>query len=158
MASMTGGQTAVVTPQGERRNLRFRWMCLSACASIGSVWRCFIQTAGQRALTPWRAVNLDYILEADGRSLLKAKPGGLEITLGETEGGATLHHPEGTITGFCCRSGRVKITKLSSDGWEKRELLSLALWPDGNVIAHFSDGAQEAIGVALPSAIRARAA
>ena len=41
--------------------------------------------------------------------------------------------------------------RISADGWAKRELLSLWLYPDRSIIAQFSDGAQTLIATAAPA-------
>ena len=70
-ASLPGGQTAIVTTDGEQVTIRFRWICLTAHASIGAVWRCFVE-AGNTGAGSWRAIEHDYIFDAGGGVVLNS--------------------------------------------------------------------------------------
>jgi hypothetical protein len=150
-ASLPGGQAGVISRQGERDTVKFRWICVTANASIGAVWRCFAQMGAPRAPGLWNAIAHDYVFEAGSGSLLNP-PGDLKIALAD---GAShridLSHPDGMLTCFSCPSGRVKITRLSTSGWAKRDLLSLLLYPDRSIVARFSDGTQKAMATAAPA-------
>jgi hypothetical protein len=145
-ASYPGGQAAIIYGDGRRIMLRLRWVCLTAHFSIGAVWRCFARAGGGL----WRAVGHDYIFEAGGGAVLNS-PGEIKIPLGADFQDVKLRHPEGMLTCFPCLSGRVKVTRLSADGWAKRHLLSLMLDVSNKVVAMFSDGTQRAIATAAPS-------
>jgi hypothetical protein len=150
MGSLPGGQIGIVSCQGEHGTVKFRWLCVTAHASIGAVWRCFVCTRARNSLSPWTAIEHDYVFEAGGSSLLSA-PGMQKIALREFDQEITLTHPEEMLTSFSCLSGRVKITHLRADGWVKRELLSLMLNPDCSIAARFSDGAQMTVATAAPA-------
>jgi hypothetical protein len=149
-ASFPGGQAAIVGADGERIAVQFRWLCVTANASIGAVWRCFMRVGARASGSFWRAVGHDYLFEAGGGAALNA-PQLVNAPLGR---GAALSfkllHPEGLLTCFPCGSGRVKVTRLQADGWAKRRLLSLWLQADNSVVALFSDGAQKTIAMAAP--------
>ncbi len=147
MASLPGGQTWAMSRQGERSAVKFRWLCITAHATIGAVWRCFVQTRTPRAFSPWRAIEHDYVFEAGGGLLLNA-PGILTITPEDFGGVLTLSHPDRRVTSLPCRAGRVKVTLLKANGWTKRELVSLSLCVDHKIIARLSDGAQVMIATA----------
>lgn len=158
-ASFPAGNTAVIGAKGERITLRLRWVCVSADAGIGAVWRCFVRLGGQGAQNAWHAVDHDYIFEAKGGAALNAPE---EISLPvRTPDGRRLRllHPFGALTCFACEAGRVKVTKLTPDGWAKRDVARLSLLADDRVVAIFSDGMQKTVGIAAPHAKRtARAA
>jgi hypothetical protein len=63
----------------------------------------------------------------------------------------TLLHPEGRLTSFPCQSGCVKVTRLSADGWRRRELLNLMLHADRSIVARFTDGKQSIVATAAPA-------
>ncbi|MBJ7533065.1 hypothetical protein JDN40_02910 [Rhodomicrobium vannielii ATCC 17100] len=158
-ASFPAGNTAVIGAKGERITLRLRWVCVSADAGIGAVWRCFVRLGGHGAQNAWHAVDHDYIFEAKCGTALNAPE---EISLPvRTPDGRRLRlvHPFGALTCFACEAGRVKVTKLASDGWAKRDVARLSLLADDRVVAIFSDGMQKTVGIAAPHAKRtARAA
>ncbi|MBI4724557.1 MAG: hypothetical protein HY765_06130 [Rhodomicrobium sp.] len=149
-ASLPGGKAAVVTRQGARSIIRFRWACLTSHASIGAVWRCFVQVPASGEPGQWTATGHDYVFEAGGGALLNA-PGDMKIPAADPGHAIALIHPEEMLTCFPCRSGRVKVTRLQADGWMKRSLAGLLLFPDRSVAARFSDGVQETIATAAPA-------
>jgi hypothetical protein len=157
-ASFPGGQTDVVTKDGARSTIKFRWVCVTSEPSIGAVWRCFVQARDNNE-GEWNALPGDYLFDAASGSLLNS-PSGPKIPLlngGQPE--LSLNHPTGMPTSLPCRSGRVKVTHLSADGWMKRDLLALTLDPSKRVVARFSDGKQTTIGTAAKAQPhRARAA
>ena len=153
-ASLPGGQTAIITPDGELATIRFRWICLSAHVSIGAVWRCFV-SMGCPGVGAWRAIEHDYIFEAGGGIVLNP-PEAVAIPCGgEFTTFVTLSHPEGMLTSFPCALGRVKVTRLAPDGWPRRHVLSIMMQDDNRIVAFFSDGRQEMIATAAPSSRRA---
>ena len=153
-ASLPGGQTAIITPDGELATIRLRWICLSAHASIGAVWRCFVFMGGQ-GVGAWRAIEHDYIFEAGGGVVLNP-PDSVAIPCGgEFIINVTLSHPEGMLTSFPCALGRVKVTRLAPNGWPRRQVLSIMMQDDNRIVAFFSDGRQEMIATAAPSSRRA---
>jgi hypothetical protein len=141
-ASLPGGQVLAIMPDGGAGVIRFRWMCLSR-QSRETSWRCFVQLRD----SAWTTAGHDYAFDAGG--FLVTSPGKLTITLGSHR--LTLQHPEGMLTCFPCKSGRVKITQLRADGWRKRDLISLSLHSDRNISARFSDGTQTIIATAAPA-------
>ena len=147
-ASLPGGRIAIVTAGGKRGAMVFRWAQLTANASIGAVWRCFMKLCAPPAASPWTAVGHDYIFEAGG-GLLVSTPGSQRIALGGSS--FKLTHPDGKLTCFPSHSGLVKVTRISADGWAKRELQSLWLYPDRSIIAGFSDGTVARIATAAPA-------
>ena len=76
-------------------------------------------------------------------------PGCLKITLaGNT---FNLMHPDGKLTCFPAQSARVKVTRAAADGWGKRELRELILYPDRSIAARFSDGSESHVATAAPA-------
>ncbi len=147
-ASLPGGQVAIVSTGGRRGAIQLRWACVTASASIGAVWRCFLKLSAPSAASPWTPVGHDYVFEAASGFLVN-EPGSLNVRLGGSW--FKLTHPGGKLTCFPSHSGRVKVTRISADGWAKRELLSLWLYPDRSIIAQFSDGAETRIATAAPA-------
>jgi hypothetical protein len=149
-ASFPGGQAAVIGGDGERLAAHFRWLCVTAHASIGAVWRCFMRVGARPSGAPWRVVQHDYVFESGGGAVLNP-PQNVKAPLAP---GAALSfkliHPDGFLTCFPDGSGRVKVTRLQADGWAKRRLLSLWLQADNGVVALFSDGAHKTIAKAAP--------
>jgi|GEM_PF-2915543 len=153
-ASLPGGQTAIITPDGERVTIRFRWFCLTAHVSIGAVWRCFV-SMGRSGAGTWRAIEHDYIFDAGGGFVLNP-PGAVAIPCADTfTTNVMLSHPDGMLTSFPCNLGRVKITRLATDGWPRRHVLSIMMQDDNRIVAFFSDGRQQIIATAAPSSRRA---
>ncbi len=158
-ASLPGGQAAMIGAGGERIAVQFRWVCVTSHASIGAVWRCYMRMGARGSGAPWRAVDHDYLFEAGGGGALNAPAAADAPFEPETGLDVKLVHPEGTLTSFPCRAGRVKVTHLHADGWAKRQLLGLWLDAGNRVVALFSDGAQKTIATAAPAFQRgARAA
>ncbi len=154
--SFPGGQVAIITAGGERAAIYFRWVCLTAHASIGAVWRCFARVGSNGAC--WRAIEHDYIFEAGGGIVLNP-PGAVMIpSADELAPSVTLLHPDRMLTSFPCNSGRVKVTRLSPDGWARRHVLSIMLHDDNRIVAFFSDGRRETIATVASSSKHARAA
>lgn len=147
-ASLPGGRVTIVTAGGKRGAMVFRWACVTANASIGAVWHCFMKLCASSAASPWTAVGHDYIFDAAG-GLLVSTPGNPRVTLGGSS--FKLTHPDGKLTCFPSHAGLVKVARISPDGWTKRELQSLWLYPDRRVIARFSDGSEAQIATAAPA-------
>ena len=148
--SFPGGQTAIIASDGERTAIQLRWVCITAHFSIGAVWRCFARLRARADGGLWRAIEHDYIFESGGGAVLNP-PGEVRIPFdGEARLDVKLSHPEGMLTCFPCESGRVKVTRLSPNGWAKRELISLMLHADDSIAALFSDGTLETIAVTAP--------
>jgi hypothetical protein len=141
-ASLPGGQVPAVMSDGRAGIVRFRWLCLPSQPNRTS-WRCFAQLREGN----WTAAAHDYVFDAGG--FLVTSPGKLTIALGGHR--LTLQHPEGMLTCFPCKSGRVKITRLRADGWGKRELLGLSLHSDRSISGRFSDGTESVIATAAPA-------
>jgi hypothetical protein len=146
-ASLPGGQTELFTKTGERGLLKFRWVCLSAERFIGSIWRCYIQVRQRNNASLWSAIERDYFFCSDTGIALGAPSPDTMLTL-DIPGERPITLVLQRLTQFECASGRVKVTRLCSDGWGQRELESLRLYPEGNVAAHFSDGKQTLIATA----------
>ncbi len=144
-ASVPGGRVAIVTAGGRVGTIIFRWLRVAANASMGAVWRCCMKLYAPKAASPWTVVGNDYIFEA-ASGFLASQPGNLRAVLG----GASfkLAHPEGRLTCFPSQSGLVTVTRISADGWVKRELLGLWLLPDRSIVARFSDGTDARIATA----------
>lgn len=150
-ASFPGGQAAVIAPDGERVTLQLRWICLTANFAIGAVWRCFARMRSRSHRGSWNAIDHDYIFEAGGGAVLNP-PGEMKAPCApDVDVDVKLIHPEGMLTSFPCKSGRVKVTRLSPNGWPKRSLVSLLLHADDSIVALFSDGRQETIATAASS-------
>ena len=110
---------------------------------------------GRRGVGSWRAIEHDYIFEAGGGIVLNS-PEAVAIPCGEEfTTCVTLCHPEGMLTSFPCALGRVKVTRLATDGWPRRHVLSIMMQDDNRIVAFFSDGRQEMIATAAPSSRRA---
>ena len=106
---------------------------------------------GAAAMAPAGArSNTIIFLRREGGIVLNP-PGAAMIPLRRTHQRTTLHHPDGMLTSFPCNSGRVKVTRLSPDGWARRHILGIMLHDDNRIVAFFSDGKQEAIAIAAPS-------
>ncbi len=144
-ASLPGGQVAMVSPEGVGMTVRFRWVCLTADASLGAVWRLFARMPSDGL---WRTIAHDYVLEA-GSGVLLNPPGNLEIPAAAGQE-VTLTHPASMLTCLPCHSGRVKVTLLLANGWMKRNLTGLFLYADRSIGARFSDGAEEKFAAAAP--------
>lgn len=145
-ASLSGGQVSIVSAEGKRSTIAFRWMCVTAHASIGAVWRCYLKL--RTPSSPWTPAGQDYVFEAGGGFPINVQAK-LKVTLcGHTY---NLTHPEGRFTCFPSQSGRVKVAQASADGWAKRELQNLLLYPDRSIVARFSDGAETRVATAAPA-------
>ena len=153
-ASLPGGQTAIVTPDGAQVTIRFRWICLTAHVSIGAVWRCFVRVEN-RGAGAWRAIEHDYIFDAGGGFVLNPPDAIAVPCADEFIINVTLSHPEGMLTSFPCNLGRVKVTRLATDGWPRRHVLGIMMQDDNRIVAFLSDGRQEMIATAAPSSRRA---
>ncbi|MFY9642250.1 MAG: hypothetical protein WAK07_15310 [Rhodomicrobium sp.] len=147
-ASLPGGQVSMVSPEGQRRTLLFRWACVTAHASIGAVWHCFLKLRTPSDSGSWTAVKHDYVFEAGGGFLVNT-PGSLEVTLGHAA--FNLTHPEGYPTCFPAQSRLVKVARASADGWARRELRGLLLYFDRSIVARFSDSTERQIATAAPA-------
>jgi len=148
--SLPGGQTRIISEEGAPVSLRFRWVCISAHSSIGSVWRCFVQSSS--GARDWSAIGHDYVFEAGSCLLLNAAEP-VNLPLSPAGSSVTLTHPTGLLTCLPCRSGRVKVTRLLPDGRAKRSLRSLHLHADRSIIAHFSNGSYWKFAVAAPAGV-----
>ena len=147
-ASLPGGQAAIVMSNGKSAAIVFRWTCVTANASTGTLWRCFAKLCTPSTVSPWTGTGYDYVFEPTGGFLVNAQ-GSHRLAVG----GSTfrLIHPEGRLTCFPSQSRRVKIARISGDGWVKRELQGLWLCPDRSVVARFSDGSETRIATAAPA-------
>ncbi len=154
-ASLAGGQVSIVSAGAGLDIIGLRWACITAHASIGAVWRCFLKLRTTAGGCLWTPVAHDYVFEAARGSLLNP-PGSLKAALGDRT--FTLTYPEGGLTCFPSRSGLVKVTRLCADGWTKRELKGLWLYPSRSIVACFSDGTRKCIATAAPVHAAAHAA
>jgi hypothetical protein len=155
-SSLFGGQISIVAANGSRNGIGFRWACVSAQAATGFVWRCFVQLTTPAATGPWTALLQDYVFDPRSGALLDG-PASIRPVLKGCS--LTITHPEGMLTCLPAQAELVKITRLTADGRAKRELESLALYPDRSIVARFSDGAKAKIATAaLASAAPALAA
>lgn len=143
--SLAGGRVAIVTAGGKPGAILFRWVCVTANPSIGAVWRCFMKLCTPFLASPWTPIGHDYVFEAAGGFLVN-EPGNLRVALGGSS--FKISHPEGKLTCFPSNPGLVKVTRIAADGWTKRELQSLWLYPDRSIVARFSDGAGSRIATA----------
>jgi hypothetical protein len=147
-ASLPGGRVATVEAGGKAGAMTFRWLCVEASAARGATWRCFVKLCNASGGTSaWTSTGLDYTFEAAGGFALDL-PGSVRITLGGVS--YKIAHPGGSLTCLPSQSGLVKVTRLAADGWAKRELQSLWLYPGRSVVARFSDGAAMRIATAAP--------
>lgn len=154
-SSYPGGQVAIVKTGGEKLTMQFRWICVTAHASIGSVWRFFVRIRSRNLWYEWRAIPHDYLFGSGGSAVLNP-PGNLFLPLASDAGlTVRLAHPDGMLTCFPCTLGRVKVTRLDADGWPERQLMRLMLDGGNRIVAFFSDGAQKTIGRAASSGQRA---
>jgi len=147
-ASLPGGQVSIVSATGERSTIVFRWACVTTLASTGAVWRCFVKLRTRSGAGSWTAVGHDYVFEANSGFLVNAH-GSLKVTLEDTT--FNLTHPDGQLTCFPALSGLVKVTRASADGWARRELRDLLLYPDRSIVARFSDGTKKQVATAAPA-------
>ena len=115
---------------------------------MGAVWRCFAKLCTPSATSPWTCTGYDYVFDT-ASGFLVGTPGSQRVTLGGTT--FKLKHPEGWPTCFPSHSGRVKVTRISADGWVRRELLGLWLYPGRSIVARFSDGSETIIATAAPA-------
>jgi hypothetical protein len=147
-SSLSGGQISIIAANGNRNTVAFRWACVSAQAAPGLVWRCFVQLSTPAAAGPWTALTQDYVFDPSSGALLD---GPASIRAGLKGCSLTITHPAGMITCLPARAALVKITRLTADGRARRELESLALYPDRSVVARFSDGTKAKIATAAPA-------
>lgn len=145
-ASLPGGQAGIVLPDGEPGTVSFRWARVDAQhASSRAVWRCYLKLRTHFNAASWTVLAPDYVFDASSGFLANG-PGRLKLTFENIA--LNLTHPEGRLTCFPAQSGRVKVTRASADGWAKRELRSLFLYPDRSIVAKFSDGDERPIAMA----------
>jgi hypothetical protein len=149
-SSLFGGQISIVAANGNRSTVGFRWACVSPQAATGRVWRCFVQLSTPAGAGPWTAVAQDYVFDPSSGALLD---GPASIGAGLKGCSLTITHPAGMLTCLPAQAELVKITRLTSDGRAKRELESLALYPDCSIVARFSDGMKAKIATAAPVSI-----
>jgi hypothetical protein len=145
--SLAGGHIRLAKDDGEERGFALRWLCISAQVETGIVWRCFARVAGATGGL-WSALPHSYVFHARTGVLLNAPDGPVAAP-----GGIEIRHPPGHLTSFPCRSQRVKVTVLESDGRVKRQLLELSLRPSGAVVAYFSDGTCVEIGLSAAGGV-----
>jgi hypothetical protein len=147
-ASLPGGRVSTVEAGGKAGAIMFRWLCVGASASRGASWRCFTRLCGSSgASSAWTPTGADYIFEAAGGFALNL-PGSVRVTLAGVS--CKIAHPAGSVACLPSQSGLVKVMKIAADGWAKRELQSLWLYPGRSVVARFSDGAAMRIATAAP--------
>jgi hypothetical protein len=147
-SSLPGGQISIVQAKGNRSMVVFRWACVSAQVDTGPVWRCFLQLCTPAATGPWTALAQDYVFDTSSGALVS---GPASISAGLKGCSVTVTHPDGMLTCFAAQAELVKVTRLTQDGRGKRELESLALYPDRSIVARFSDGAAAKIATAAPA-------
>ena len=147
-ASLPGGQAAIVTAGSRPAAIAFRWVWVSASVSMGTVWRCFARLRTPSTTSPWTCNGYDYVFDP-ASGFLVSMPGSQRIELGGSA--FKLMHPDGGLTCFPSHSGRVKVTRISPDGWVKRQLLGLWLYPGRSIVARFSDGSDTKIATAAPA-------
>lgn len=148
--SLPGGQIEIFHRGPGRRILKFRWLCISADYAVGALWRCYARLRDGSKQFSWEAIGSDYFFDAGEN--LSFHPPALDLVLDPDLGiKLRLVHPSGRLTQFLCSSGRVKVTHLSGDGWAKRSLQDIRLFPGGDVTAYFSDGKALRIGIAAVS-------
>jgi hypothetical protein len=147
-SSLLGGQISIVAANGNRSGIGFRWACVSAQVATGYVWRCFMQLSTPASAGPWTALSQDYVFDPRSGALLD---GPASIRAGLKGCSPTITHPEGMLTCLPAQAELVKITRLTADGWTRRELESLALYPDRNIVARLSDGVTVKIATAAPA-------
>jgi hypothetical protein len=140
-ASLPGGQVPTLTPAKAPGLLRLRWLPLTAAS-----WRCYIRLCAEGFDGAW--LPLPHIYEFDASGFLENEPAPHTIDVGRSK--VTVSHPEGLLTSLPCKAGRVKITKLETDGWGKRELVKLQLHPDRSIEAEFSDRKKAVFAIAAP--------
>jgi len=153
-STLAGGQVSIVVAGGSRGSVAFRWVCVSAEAQSGAVWRLFLRLRTPQGADAWRAAGNDYVF--DGAGFPVKVPKRLKVVLDDRS--FVLSHTEGRLTCFPSAAGLVKVTRVCADGWGKRELQGLWLYPNQAIAAHFSDGAQAVIGTAAPAHVPAMAA
>jgi hypothetical protein len=147
-SSLSGGQISIIAANGNRNTVGFRWACVSAQAATGRVWRCFVQLSTPGTAGPWTAVTQDYVFDLSSGALLD---GPASIGAGLKGCSLTIMHPAGMLTCLPAQAELVKITRLTADGRARRELESMALYPDRSIVARFSDGIKEKIATAAPA-------
>jgi hypothetical protein len=149
-SSLLGGQISIITANGNRSGIAFRWACVSADAATGFVWRCFVQLSTPVSTGPWTALAQDYVFDPSSGALLD---GPASVRAGLKGCSLTITHPEGKLTCLAAQAELVKITRLTADGRAKRELESLTLHPDHSIMARFSDGTKAKIATAAPASV-----
>mgnify|MGYP005840121307 CR=1 FL=1 len=135
--SLAGGQTHIVTADGQKEILRLRWLCVSSAWGMGTVWRLYTER-GRNGV--WRRASPDYLFDAGG-ALVTAE--GLDR---EIAAGIAITHAPGVLTQYPTTLGLVKVLSVKPDGWQQRTLVRLECAPDGAVDALFSDNARACIG------------
>jgi hypothetical protein len=147
-ASLPGGRSPVYLSGGKPGAMLFRWLLTGANRSRGPVWQCYARLCADTSASPWTQVGLDYAFDAEGGFPLDA-PGTVRVAVGGTS--FRIAFPDRKLTSFAAQSGLVKVTRIEADGWAKRELISLWLYPDRRIVARFSDGAAMRIATAAPA-------
>jgi len=147
-ASLPGGRSTVYLSGGRPGALLFRWLPAGTSRTGGPVWQCFVRLSTGSATSPWTQAGLDFAFDA-GSGLPAHAPGNVRAAAGGSS--FLIGFPEAKLTCFPAQSGLVKVTRAEADGWAKRELLSLWLYPDRKVVARFSDGSAMRIATAAPA-------
>jgi hypothetical protein len=147
-ASLPGGRAAIVAAGGKPGAMLFRWLCVTANASRGTVWRCFAKLCLPQTAPAWSEVGKDYAFEAAGGFPFNV-PGNVRV---QAQGSSfKIAFPEGKLTCFPAQSGLVKVTQIEADGWARRELAGVWLYPGRSIVARFSDGRAMRIATAAPA-------
>ncbi len=150
--SIPGGQVTIVAADGSLATVAFRWGRVAGTAAAGALWRCFLKL---RPAGLWTPAGQDYLFDP-GSGALVTGPAGAKVTLGKRA--FKLSHPDGELACVPSRAGRVKVTYASADGWGRRELAGLSLYPDRSIVARLSDGTETRIATAAPAFTAAMAA
>jgi hypothetical protein len=146
-SSLPGGQVPVFRATRGAGAIGFRWAYHPASAEGTLAWRCFYQWRNDVSAGAWTAFSGDYVFECASGRLLDG-PANIETAMKGLR--LAIRHPDGMLTCLPSQAGLVKVTTLCADGWPKRELRALNLYPGGGIVAQFSEGAAKKIATAAP--------
>ncbi len=117
LSSYPGGQVAIVKSGGEKLIMQFRWICVTANVSIGSVWRFFVKDSLPKPLLRMAGDSARLPLRIRGRrrSQSARKP----LLTARLRCGP---HDQALASGrnadmLSLRFGTRKVTRLDADGW-----------------------------------------